>query len=115
MNTGRNDITQRIDRREALKKTAAVGIIAMASQLPAEDGTKNKPTSLLTVQPRTESLRPWLMPVHFGSPKWHDAEGVKVGDALYGDVTEISITYLTDEEKLKQFLPRPYELSGLPT
>jgi len=115
MNTEDNDMPKSINRRELIKQTSAVGIIAMAPHLRAEDTTKDKPIPLLAVQPRLESQRPWLMPAHFGSPEWQGAEGVRAGEVLYDDVTRIAITYLTDEEKLKQFLPRPFELSGPPT
>ena len=48
-----------------------------------------------------------MMPVHFGSrySKW-------VGG--YGDVTTMSVTYLTDKKRLVKYLPKVFEIIGEP-
>jgi len=114
MNTGKNDMPKKVSRREVIKASSVFGIAAMASQSCAGEATQSKPGSLLTVHSRSETLKPWLMPAHFGSPQWQIPEGVVAGESLYDDVTIISIDYLTDEQKLKAYLPHPYELDGCP-
>ncbi len=67
----------------------------------------------ITVKSRLSS-KPWLMPGHFGRPKWGQPWPDKPGESLYGEVTEISISYLTDREKLLAYLPEPFDIEGPP-
>lgn len=101
-------------RRNFLTTSTAVGAAALASPLTADDQEDQEPNPWLTVSSRTESTKPWMMPAHFGMPQWELPQHVAKGDAFYDDVTMISIDYLTDEDKLTTFLPRPYELDGPP-
>jgi hypothetical protein len=50
----------------------------------------------------------YTMPGHFGIPH------TERSSLLYLDVTTISIGYLTDREKLEQYLPEPFEIRGEP-
>jgi acetoacetate decarboxylase len=105
---------KKISRRDLIKASPALGIAALAPNMLAEEAANNGVNPLLTVFPRSESTTPWMMPAHFGMPEWQRLEGVPAGDSLYDDVTLISIDYLTDEEKLISYLPRPFELDGPP-
>lgn len=49
----------------------------------------------------------YMMPAHFG-PRF------RKGSAMYGDVTTIAITYLTDRKLLARFLPEPFEVGPEP-
>ena len=49
----------------------------------------------------------YMMPAHFG-PRF------RRGSAIYGDVTTIAITYLTDRKLLAQYLPEPFEVGQEP-
>ena len=113
MTTGNND-TQQNGRRAFIKAGATLGAATFASSLAAQESDPERENPWLTVSPRSESASPWLMPAHFGMPEWQLLDGVPKGDSLYDDVTLISIDYLTDEEKLTSYLPRPYELDGPP-
>ena len=88
----------------------------MASHLGAEEVVANDENPLMTVRPRKDDEKIFLMPAHFGSPIWGGGEPYPdpPDEAHYGEVTAISIQYLTDGEKLLQYLPRPFELSGRP-
>ena len=90
----------------ALGPAAAAGNTAAGSDDP-----------LRTVESRLAARGRFMMPAHFGplpsaAPGEYKASGP--GDAPYGDVQGISVTYLTDGKMLSQFLPTPYELSGEP-
>jgi len=54
-----------------------------------------------------QGMAGWMMPVHFGTrySKW-------VGG--YGDVTTMTVTYLTDKKRLVKYLPRVFEITGEP-
>ena len=49
----------------------------------------------------------YMMPFHFG-PR------AGKGSALYGDVTTIAISYLTDRKMLSEYLPKPFEVGPEP-
>lgn len=49
----------------------------------------------------------YMMPFHFGGR-------AKKGSARYGDVTTMSVTYLTDRQMLAEYLPEPFELGVEP-
>ena len=49
----------------------------------------------------------YMMPAHFGPRPLK-------GSARYGDVTSISITYLTDRETLAAYLPEPFTVGREP-
>ena len=49
----------------------------------------------------------YMMPFHFG------ARAGK-GSALYGDVTTIAVSYLTDRKMLSEYLPEPFEVGPEP-
>jgi Acetoacetate decarboxylase (ADC) len=49
----------------------------------------------------------YMMPFHFGSR-------AQKGSALYGDVTTIAVSYLTDRQKLSEYLPEPFEVGAEP-
>jgi len=49
----------------------------------------------------------YMMPAHFG-PR------VGKGSARYGDVTGISVTYLTERDQLAKYLPKPLEVGEEP-
>jgi acetoacetate decarboxylase len=49
----------------------------------------------------------YMMPFHFGSR-------AQRGSAVYGDVTTISVTYLTDRKILSEYLPEPFEVGAEP-
>jgi acetoacetate decarboxylase len=52
-----------------------------------------------------------MMPAHFGiNPVGYNIST----DCLYGDVTTVTVSYLTDEALLKKYLPPNYELKGNP-
>jgi acetoacetate decarboxylase len=114
MNHAADAAERRLTRRKLLTASSTLGVSAVASGAFADDATPAATSPLLTVRPRSESVRPWMMPAHFGMPHWQRTEGVPSGDSLYDDVTRISISYLTDEERLTSYLPRPYELDGPP-
>lgn len=114
VNHNADNIEQRVTRRELLTASCTLGMTAVASRAFGEEATQNPPNPLVAVQPRSERVRPWMMPAHFGLPHFERTEGVPSGDSLYDDVTRISISYLTDEELLTSYLPRPYELDGPP-
>jgi len=86
-----------INRRRFLGITSTIGLAASASQLEVPQASANSQNPLLTVHSRLES-ESWLMPAHFGSPKWAQPYPDQPGKAHYGDVTGISISYLTDEK-----------------
>jgi hypothetical protein len=48
-----------------------------------------------------------MMPFHFGGR-------AQRGSALYGDVTTLSVTYLTDRKILSEYLPEPFEVGPEP-
>ena len=50
----------------------------------------------------------YMMPGHFGIPH------TEKSSLLYLDVTSISVGYLTDREKLEQYLPEHFEIRGEP-
>jgi acetoacetate decarboxylase len=52
------------------------------------------------------------MPACFGHSKL--SATLTAGESVYGDVTQISLQYRTDEKPLRQLLPHPYELEGPP-
>jgi len=105
---------KRINRRQLIKIAPAVGASALVPQALANEPAEDTPNPLLTVRPRVNSSKAWLMPAHFGSPKWHESAQTENGDLIYEDVTRLSISYLTDAGQLSRFLPHPYELSGAP-
>jgi acetoacetate decarboxylase len=49
----------------------------------------------------------YMMPFHFG-PR------AGKGSALYGEVTTIAVTYLTDRKMLSAYLPKPFEVGPEP-
>lgn len=57
---------------------------------------------------RFDPSRQYLMPAHFGPPD------VERTSPRYLDVTTMSIGYLTDRDKLAQYLPEPFEIRGDP-
>jgi acetoacetate decarboxylase len=48
----------------------------------------------------------YVMPAHFGPRPTHPD-----GSVRYGDVTAMTVSYLTDREKLAQYLPAPFEVA----
>lgn len=108
-------LPKKIKRRALVKSSPALAASAVVAPMSVAEGAANDEANpWTTVFPRSESTNPWMMPAHFGMPEWQRLEGVPAGDSLYDDVTLISIDYLTDETKLKDYLPRPFELDGLP-
>lgn len=51
----------------------------------------------------------YLMPAHFG--EWDQRSW---GNLVYHDVTTIAVSYLTDGDKAKKFLPAPFEMDEEP-
>jgi len=49
----------------------------------------------------------YMMPFHFG-PR------AQKGSAMYGDVTTIAVSYLTDRKMLSDYLPEPFEVGPEP-
>jgi len=102
-----------------MKRSIFATIILLISfstfaQKQNKDAVDSDANPFLKVFPRAEITTPWMMPAHFGMPKWQELEGVPAGDTVYDDVTMISIDYLTDEDILRSYLPHPYELEGPP-
>ena len=106
-------MVKKINRRELLKTTSALRFVALTSRLDASEASVNNQNPLLTVHSRLES-ESWLMPAHFGPPSWGKPWPDQPGEAYYGDVTGISIGYLTNGKQLRKYLPHPYELEGPP-
>lgn len=106
-------MSKQFNRREFLKTSSTAGFVALASQLDVQGASANDQNSMLTVRSRLRS-RSWLMPAHFGQPEWGQPWPDQPGELHYGDVTGISISYLTDGEQLSSYLPHPYELEGPP-
>jgi len=107
-------MTKPFSRRKLIAASPALGIAAIAPKAFAEGTTSSETNPLLTVSPRSKRLQAWLMPAHFGMPEWQLEEGLPPGTGRHDDVTQISIAYLTDQQKLESYLPRPYELEGPP-
>lgn len=111
--TKRNEI-QGVGRRAFIGTAAAMGTAAIGSSVGADESSIDA-KEWRTVSPRSSSIQPWMMPAHFGMPKWEISDAdVPVRDALYDDVTIISIDYRTDRNKLINYLPLPFELDGPP-
>lgn len=85
----------------------------MGSQLDLRRASAATDNDLITVEPRP-GLRGSMMPVQFGQPDWPQPYPDPMGESHYHDVTGISVSYLTDTDKLTQYLPRPFELDGPP-
>ena len=114
MTKKKNAASNKSTRRTFITTSTALGAAALTTPLAAQEPEGKQANPWLTVVPRAESTTPWMMPAHFGMPAWQRPEDVALGDAQYDDVTMISIDYLTMEEKLKEYLPLPYELDGPP-
>lgn len=71
---------------------------------------------MVSLQTRSDAKPNWLMPANFGPITWEGDRPVDgpEGESRYEDVTSISVSYLTDEAKLKSYLPECYELEGPP-
>lgn len=101
------------NRRNFLKASSTLGLVAVGSQLDVRQAAAETQDSLVTVEPRP-GLRGSMMPVHFGQPDWPQPWPDPRGESHYHDVTGIAVSYLTDGERLSQYLPRPFELEGRP-
>lgn len=95
--------------RFARRTLLSMGPAAAAAGLSPAAGQ-----SLTTVKSRIAAGRGrFTMPAHFGPSLLPDTSPTG-GDALYGDVSQLTVAYLTDGEALKRYLPEPYELNGEP-
>ena len=106
-------MSQRISRRDFLASTTVLGFAAIPFSVAAVDHQADEPETLLTVRSQL-GQEAWLMPAHFGPPAWPQPWPDPSGEARYNDVTTIAIRYLTDGDKLRHYLPHPYELNGPP-
>jgi acetoacetate decarboxylase len=106
-------MVKKINRREFLASVPVMGFGAMTLNMDTIQAQGDDPESLLTVRNRF-GQKSWLMPANFGSPAWAEPWPDPSGEAHYDDVTTIATEYLTDELKLRNYLPYPYELDGPP-
>lgn len=93
-------------------------LLAMSPLLAATGSKAAESNPLITVQGRVSPGQGrFMMPAHFG-PLPNAAPGefkATPGEgAFYGDVSNIFVTYLTDAQMLRRFLPEQFELSGEP-
>ena len=106
-------MSKKISRRNFLTSSTVLGFAAIPFSVAAVELQEEEPEALLTVRSQLGQTG-WLMPTHFGPPAWVQPWPDPSGEAHYNDVTGITIRYLTDGIKLRQYLPHPYELDGPP-
>jgi len=90
-------------------------MLTMAPAATVAAAAADEPTH--TVQPRINGPGGYMMPAHFGPlarPAPGEFKPSGPGDAPYGDVQSIFLSYLTDVEMLSRYLPIPFELTGEP-
>lgn len=110
-------MSRMLDRRTTMKLGAAAGLgVIPADAEPATGGmTRTEPHGPNLFLLRTKSHGPHMMPAHFEWSSDSGAEGIAPPqDPEYHDVTSIGVTYLTDRQRLQQFLPDPFRVGETP-
>jgi acetoacetate decarboxylase len=90
-------------RREMLRLCAPVGLVALASPNHAHS---QDAINFHRVTNREVVEGSYSLPAHFG-PVFK----AQLGDTVYRDVTYITLRYRTEADKLRRYLPQPFELS----
>jgi len=100
------------------KRIGRRALLAMSPMLAVGDSIAASSNTLDTVRGRVSPDRGrFMMPAHFGplaNPSPAELKPGSSAGALYGDVSQIFLTYLTDGEMLRRFLPAPFEINGEP-
>ncbi len=107
-----------IDRRIAMKLGATAGLgVFSDSGLEAKGDAPKAAEDLNQISIAKKSPGYHMMPAHFGPMSLFNSapEGTHhLKDLVYHDITSLSVTYLTDHDRLQKFLPDSFKVTEKP-